>query len=217
LTFCADICDNKYQKFLSKHIHLAPVNQLKKRLTYKKLFNGLFLIGIAIILLNPAAKAFTLRALMGVGLFRPSVNEIKPDLVPDAGFTDNYGRTVQLSSLKGKVVFINFWATWCPPCLAELPAINTIYQKQGKDTRVVFLTVDVGNNLNSSVAFMAKHGYTLPVYAAASVLPDKLVGNTIPTTIILNKKGQIVFKHEGVANYDDTGFAAYLDHLITEK
>jgi thiol-disulfide isomerase/thioredoxin len=195
---------------------LAPVNQFKKWLTIKNLLNGLFFIAVAVIAINPAAKAFTLQALMKVGLFQPSVTKTQVIVVPEISFTDEQGKTLLLSSLKGKVVFINFWATWCPPCLAELPAINGLYHKQSKNSNLVFLMVDVDNNVNYSAAFMAKHGYALPVYAA-SALPNGLVGDAIPTTIIIDKKGKMVFKHEGVANYAADDFAAYLSGLVNEK
>jgi thiol-disulfide isomerase/thioredoxin len=87
---------------------------------------------VIVLLFVPSAK-LCYCGLMKTGLFQPEVSSStsKPIQVKDIGFRDAKGKTVTLSALKGKVVFINFWATWCPPCMAEMPSINTLYQKLG--------------------------------------------------------------------------------------
>src|SRR5690606_3035773 len=65
----------------------------------------------------------------------------------DVAFKDKDGKTVSLKSLKGKVVFINFWATWCPPCIHEMPSINELKKTFKGNDNIVFLMVDVDNNI----------------------------------------------------------------------
>ncbi len=195
---------------------VAVSGRIKKWLSLKNLGNGLFFAAVAAIVLVPGARALTIQGLMKVGLFRPPVATSRAVAVPEISFTDKNRNTVLLSSLKGKVVFINFWATWCPPCLAELPAINGLYHDQRNNSKLVFLMVDVDGNLGKSAAFMAQKGFTLPVYAS-SAIPANLLGDAIPTTIIINKNGEMVYKHEGVANYGADDFAAYLTQLTSEK
>lgn len=171
------------------------------------------LIFFAIIVISPDAKALLMKGLMKTGLFAPDVSNLQPKpagtttepagpVVPPVSFTSLDGKTLDLTSLKGKVVFINFWATWCPPCIAEMPSVNSLFNKMKNNDNIVFLMVDVDNKLESSEAFMKKNKYDLPVYAPAASLPEELFQGSLPTTVIINKKGEIVFKHEGMADYN---------------
>jgi thiol-disulfide isomerase/thioredoxin len=191
--------------------------QLKKHLTTGNLLNALLIIAVVVLLFVPSAKAFLLRGLMKTGLFQPEVSYAsKPVQVPDINFRDANGETVSLSSLKGKVVFINFWATWCPPCLAEMPAINTLHQKLTGNKNIVFLMADADGKPELASLFLQNKQYNLPVYAAITAVPANVSGGTIPTTVVLNKKGEMVYHHEGVADYTNDKFAVYLQQLSAE-
>ena len=127
------------------------------------------------------------------------------------------GKTIYLQQQKGKVVFINFWATWCPPCLAEMPTVNEFYQKVKKDSNIVFLTVDVDNRLNNSSAFMKNQGYQMPVYGGnLDALPSTFYSGTIPTTLVIDKRGLVVFNHAGKASYDGDEFARFIKGLAKQ-
>lgn len=171
------------------------------------------LIFFAIIVFNPDAKALLMRGLMKTGLFAPDVSNLQPKpagtttelagpVVTPVNFISLDGKPLDLASLRGKVVFINFWATWCPPCIAEMPSVNSLFNKMKNNDNVVFLMVDVDNKLKKSDAFMKRNQYDLPVYGPAAYLPEELFTGSLPTTVIINKKGEIVFKHEGMADYD---------------
>ena len=77
-----------------------------------------------------------------------------PTTATDVSFKDKSGNVVQLNDLKGKVVFINFWATWCPPCIHELPSIDQLRQSLKDNKDIVFLMVDVDGDIDKSSAFM---------------------------------------------------------------
>lgn len=190
---------------------------MKKHLTTGNLLNALFFIVVIVLLFVPAAKGLLLRGLMKTGFFQPEISStIKPVQVPDISFRDAKGQTVTLSELKGKVVFINFWATWCPPCLAEMPSINTLYQELGSNKNIIFLMADADGRPEEALLFLQKKQYNLPVYAATTAVPANVSAGTIPTTVVLNKKGEMVYHHEGVADYTNDKFAAYLQQLSTE-
>ncbi|WP_367209278.1 TlpA family protein disulfide reductase [Sphingobacterium sp. R2] len=119
----------------------------------------------------------------------------------ELSFKDKEGKVLQLSALKGKVVFINFWATWCPPCIHELPSIDQLKQSLKDNKDIVFLLVDVDGDMEKSSAFMAENKYDLPLYIAEGDIPAEFLGQSIPTTVILDKDGKIVERLEGSRDY----------------
>jgi thiol-disulfide isomerase/thioredoxin len=123
------------------------------------------------------------------------------------------GKTVKLESLKVKVVFMNIWATWCPPCIAEMPNIQRLYEKVGSDKiAFVMLSVDEGG-MEKVQKFIGKKGFTFPVYIPASQLPQEFSTSAIPTTFIISPEGKIVVKQEGMAEYDTPEMQEYLQSL----
>lgn len=132
-------------------------------------------------------------------------------------FLSEQGTPITISSLKGKAVFINFWATWCGPCIQEMPSINRLKEAFKGNDDIVFLMVDVDNEIASSSAFMKEKGYDLPVFVTVDDIPSTYLGNAIPTTVLLNKNGEIVTRMEGSRDYDTPEMIAMLKELIKDK
>lgn len=134
----------------------------------------------------------------------------------DAGvsFKDETGDVVSVNLLKGKVVFINFWATWCPPCIHEMPSIDALRKSFKGDERIVFLMVDVDNKIAQAAAFMKDNNYDLPVFTPASSIPSDYLGGAIPTTVILDKRGEMVGRLEGGRDYTDPQIVKALKELV---
>ncbi len=117
---------------------------------------------------------------------------------PDFTLTDQYGNTHTLSDYKGKTVFLNFWATWCPPCRAEMPEIQEIYEEYGEnDSDVVILGI-AGPNLGQEGSaediadFLKDNGYTYPVVMDEGGLNAYLYGiSAYPTTFMIDKNGNV--------------------------
>ncbi|ARS34674.1 TlpA family protein disulfide reductase [Pontibacter actiniarum] len=126
------------------------------------------------------------------------------------------GSTVSFESLKGKVIFLNIWATWCPPCVAEMPNIQSLYEKVGSDKiAFVMLSVDEGG-MEKVQKFIAKKGFTFPVYMPAGQLPQEFYSNAIPTTFIISPDGQVVARQEGMAEYDTKEVRDFLQSMARE-
>lgn len=131
-----------------------------------------------------------------------SSEETTSDLPPAPDFTlvDQYGITHSLADYRGKVVFLNFWATWCPPCRAEMPYIQELYEEysQDEDSEVVILGVAFPNLSNETdiqgiTDFMEENGYTYPVLmdeGATLMLPYYITA--YPTTFLIGKDGTIL-------------------------
>ena len=189
----------------------------KKIFSKKGIGNILFFSVILVLLFVPSAKALLLQGLMKAGLFKPNTSLQTKNTTADLSgisFKDDKGNVVDLGNLKGKVVFVNFWATWCPPCLAEMPAVNKLYEIYKDHEDVVFLIVDVDGAFEKSQKFMNKKNYKLPVYAVASAIPESIFNGSLPTTVVFDKMGRMSYHGEGAANYADQKFIAFMEKLI---
>ena len=194
----------------------------KKWFTLSNIFTGVFIVFILAMLLNPGFKATVIQGMMKIGLFQPDMPKVTGNekttssMSPDNKevlFRNVDGTILDLSAQKNKVVFINFWATWCPPCIAEMPSINKLYQQFKDNENILFVMVDVDNNFDKSNTFMKRKGFALPVYTPAGEIPAKYFSGTLPTTVILDKSGNIAFHHDGVADYSNSEVADFIKKL----
>ena len=108
------------------------------------------------------------------------------------------GKTIELNKLKGKVVVVNFWATWCPPCKAEIPGFLDVYkQYKSKGLEIVGISLDQ-DGWTPVKPFIESHKITYPVVVGDGELADAYGGiDGIPTTFIVDKKGNITKRHIG--------------------
>lgn len=190
----------------------------KKWFSVSNIITAVMVVFLAAMVISPEVKAWTIQTLMKVGLFQPKIDkqtgEASAEALPNVFFRKGDGKTVDLTSLKGKVIFINFWATWCPPCIAEMPSINALYGKFRDNENVVFLMVDVDGNYQKSDRFMKKHHYALEVVSSTSEIPPVFMQGAVPTTVILDKEGKMVYRQEGVADYNSPELVDMIHQLI---
>lgn len=174
----------------------------------------LFYAILLIFIFSPGAKAWLLRQVISTGFFKAEIKKEQPANIaaPAFSFTDSNGMPVTSAELKGKVVLINFWASWCPPCRAEMPSLNKLYNTLRNDNRIVFLFVNEDEDISKGINFIKNNNYTIPFYQPNAVSPE-IFGGTLPTTIVLDKEGKIVLKHEGIADYDNEEFIRQLKEL----
>lgn len=194
-------------------------NKMKKYLNKNNIITILMMLLIISMFVFPEVKANMIQGLMKFGIFQPTISSNpEANIVSNSNngikFRNQKGEIVSLSSLKGKVIFINFWATWCPPCIAEMPSINQLQEKYRGNSKMVILMVDVDSKPEKSTKFMQRKNFNLEVYTPASAIPNSFLESNIPTTVILNKNGEIVFKHEGGADYTNSEFINFVDKLL---
>jgi peroxiredoxin len=119
---------------------------------------------------------------------------------PDFELKTLSGDTVKLSDLKGKKVMLNFWATWCPPCKAEMPAMEEFHKEAGDE--VVILAVNIDPHLDVK-AFVDENGITFPIpLDAEDKVNETYQVLSIPTTYFIDTKGNIGNKYIGAMNHD---------------
>lgn len=147
------------------------------------------------------------QALLSTGLIKPSIELSEEHALQKADYNWRLnsldGTEVSFADFRGKVIFLNNFATWCPPCVAEMPGIQGLYDELKNDPNIVFLIVSRDDSTEKVRNFMEKKGYSLPVFTPASRTPSMLHTNVLPTTYIIAPNGSIVSTHEGMADYNN--------------
>jgi peroxiredoxin len=119
-----------------------------------------------------------------------------------------------LSGLKGKVVFLNFWATWCPPCREEMPSMETLYRRLG-EAGLEFLAVDIQENPNQVEAFIRENNLGFPVALDESGRISGIYGiRSIPATFIIDRDGLIISAAAGARKWDSPEVIAAFEALL---
>ncbi len=122
------------------------------------------------------------------------------------------GEKILVSELEGRVVFLNMWATWCKPCIAELPGIQRLFESF-KDEPVAFVLVSP-EKLDHVKDYMASTELTVPVFVWETTPPTVFKSQVIPATFIMDRAGNVVFRHIGAAKWDSEPCQAFLKYLV---
>jgi len=195
---------------------------MKKLLSWSNLSTVILGLLVVVLLVSPKAKAVMIQGLMKVGFFRPpmatTLSVTPSDFTPiDLDLMSADGTSFNVSHQKGRVIILNFWATWCPPCIAEMPSIDKLAAHFKGNLNLLIVPIDVDGDFAKSIAFMKHKGYALPVFNIQGKVPQGLVGDAIPTTVIIDKAGRIAARHEGAADYSDPRFIAFINELLSAR
>ena len=160
------------------------------------------------------------RVMLYTGLFDAKIVDIETADGPFLRDTDynfsmitNEGNPVNLGDFAGKVTFVNVWASWCPPCVAEMRTIETLYSQVSDHEDIRFLMLSVDEERKSASDFMNKRGYSMPYQFPTSSIPIVFNSSVLPTTYVVSKEGQIVYMKEGIADYSSPAFRDWLIKL----
>ncbi len=136
----------------------------------------------------------------------------------DYNFTvkDLGGNKFPFEKYKGKVVFLNLWATWCGPCRAEMAGIQKLYSSMGGDSvSFVMLSLDKDRDKEKVVKYIKDKEFTFPVFLPSGYLSEQLNVPSIPTTFVIGKDGKIAMKEIGSTNFNTSKFKKFLQKLTT--
>ena len=138
------------------------------------------------------------------------------DCLPGHAMEDIDGTTWDAASMAGKVVIVNLWATWCRPCLVEIPDLAEVYDRY-RDEDFVLLGIMTDQPSDEDLAeFSERTGLNYPVVRAdAEILRAFELPDVLPTTLVYDRGGQMVFRHQGVVTADQ--MAAVVDDLLAQK
>lgn len=151
--------------------------------------------------------------LLKTGIKKPKitlVDKSNTDFSYQGAFLDMEGNRVNLEDYRGKAVFINLWATWCPPCRAEMPHISDLYDKVKDTENLEFLMIALDKELAKSKNFMDSKDFSFTSVHASFGLNESLQSQSIPTTLVVSPQGEIVFYQEGMSNFDTEEFRNFL-------
>jgi thiol-disulfide isomerase/thioredoxin len=118
------------------------------------------------------------------------------------------GERTSLSEFEGKTIFMNLWATWCPPCIAEMPNIQRLYDDINNEN-IVFVMASLDQDPQKARDFIARKGFTFPVYSVLSK-PGIYDSSVVPTTYVISPSGDIIMEHRGMAKYNTDDFKQFL-------
>ena len=165
----------------------------------------------ALVTAGAETRSISAEQIKALGLGRVTGTPDAPDLV----LTDMAGKKVTLADLKGKVILLNFWATWCPPCREEMPTLETLYQTYKDHKNFVFLSVDSSEPKATVADFLAKNPYHFPVLLDLNGAVSAEYGiSAIPTTYLIDPQGKVVAGVRGAFNWSSPQFTAGLKALL---
>ncbi|MBO6522851.1 MAG: TlpA family protein disulfide reductase [Balneolaceae bacterium] len=153
------------------------------------------------------------RVLLSTGILRPDT-EVDPGETRKANYNMPLitldGDRTSLSEFEGKTIFLNFWATWCPPCIAEMPNIQKLYDQLEDEEKVVFVMLSLDEDPEKARAYMDRKEFTMPVYFLAGRQPGVYNSTVVPTTYVISPEGDIVVEKRGMAKYNTDEFRNFL-------
>jgi thiol-disulfide isomerase/thioredoxin len=160
----------------------------------------------------PASPAELIQAFSDAGL--PILSRTVPIEDFSAELLD--GNSVRLTDLTGKVVFLNFWATWCGPCRMEMPSMQALYQKL-KGDGLEILAIDVQEDKRTAAAFIASNKLNFPTALDPSGRIAATYGiEAFPTTYIIDRKGNIISRVVGAVNWNTPALVNAFKTLLRE-
>ena len=149
---------------------------------------------------------------LSTGIISPNTVEETKKANYDFSLLDTKGHEIPFKELEGEVIFLNFWATWCPPCIAEMPDINDLYSKVKDESKFVMISVD--KDRQKAIDFVERKGFDFPIYFLHSQLPSTFDVHSIPATYLIDPRGDIRVENHGMAKYDTEKFRGLMSELL---
>ncbi|MEX0986387.1 MAG: TlpA disulfide reductase family protein [Bacteroidales bacterium] len=193
------------------------IEKWKSRKWYQKAGDIFFwLLLIMMIIPGPRKTIATAVNKVMLNVRKPSMSDDQSGYMLQASdyqweIRDLEGEIMDPANLQGEVIFLNYWGTYCPPCIAEMPEIQNIYDDYGDRVKFVLVSAESREKV---VNFLSSRDYNLPVYFGGRNMPEPLAIRSLPTTFIIARDGRIVLKKVGAADWDSRATRKMLDQLL---
>ena len=136
---------------------------------------------------------------------------------PEFNLNDPAGKQLNLKDLRGKVVFINFWATWCPPCIEEMPAMEKLQQELEKDGLVI-LAINFQEGPDQVKQFLTKNNFTFrALLDRDGKVAERYQAWALPVSVIINKRGEIAARAIGIKDWSSDEALQFFRKLLAEE
>jgi peroxiredoxin len=137
-------------------------------------------------------------------------------MAPDVSLALAKGGQISLSQLRGQIVLLNFWSSWCGPCREEFPVLDTLYRAH-HEHGLVLIGVDIDAYPEDAVPFLKKHPVAFPIAGdAAGAVSSRFSLDSMPMSVLIDRRGTIRWIHRGFNADDDREYAAQVDALLRE-
>ncbi|MCO4822969.1 MAG: TlpA family protein disulfide reductase [Flavobacteriaceae bacterium] len=184
------------------------------KLNKSKRSNMLFLVVIALLIIPTTRHPIQIALHTIFSQFGPSVIDKEDQKkITDSNWNLRAlnGDEINFIDTKGKVVFVNLWATWCPPCIAEFQGIQDLYHDYNDKVEFLLVSDESPEIINK---FLDKKGYDIKIYNPLSAYPSFFEARSIPRTYLIDKSGHIVIDKKGAANWNSNTVRSQLDQLL---
>ena len=130
-------------------------------------------------------------------------------------FEDHTGKKIKFANFKGKILLINFWATWCAPCIKEMPSLDRLQLKLNKNFKVLAISED-RNGIKKVKDFFAENNINNleQYFDVKGKLAKELELIGMPTTLVVDKKGYVIGRYQGDMEWDDTEVIKFINYFI---
>ena len=169
------------------------------------LYSGL---AIAVLLLT--------QLLLGNAFARDGMNAVEPAVMAtEFSLMSTDGGDIKLSDYAGQFVLVNFWATWCPPCVKEMPSLNNLH-KHFSETNFKVLGVHAGPALATVKTFLEKHPVEFDIVIDKKMELSSWGVTGLPTTLLVSPEGDIIYKAVGEREWDSADMIELIEAIITK-
>ncbi|UJH91149.1 TlpA family protein disulfide reductase [Antarcticibacterium sp. 1MA-6-2] len=183
---------------------------------FKNQWSNIIIAVVILVLIIPGTRKPLQIFANKIFSFSPSVTS-KEDRESIAGYDwaleKNNRDRLDFSEYNGEVILVNFWATWCPPCIAEMPSFQELYNDYGDKINFLFVSSEDHQTVRG---YLNRKNFTLPAYRPLSEAPQPLNGNTLPTTYLIDQQGNIVIQKVGAADWNSESVRNTIDKLLQQ-
>lgn len=174
---------------------------------------------LIVLLIIPQTRSFFLGGISKIrtAIFTPGLKASDGPILDATtwqwSLTELNGEQVQLADFQNEVILVNSWATWCPPCRAEMPSLQKLFEGYGDKIAMILVTQEEPGVVKE---YIGKKSYTFPVYLSSSAYPQAFSSRSIPTTYLVNRDGQVVYQRSGAFDWNSVKVRKFLDQLLAE-
>ncbi|HEY9184420.1 MAG TPA: TlpA disulfide reductase family protein [Salegentibacter sp.] len=183
---------------------------------FKNQWSNIIFIVLILLLIIPQTRKPIQIFVNKVFSFSPSVtDEEDREKLADYNWIleNSEGERLNFSDSEGEVVIVNYWATWCPPCIAEMPSFQALYEDYKDKVDFYFVS---GEEHVTTQKFLNSKNYSIPSYRMLSKDPKPMDGYSLPTTYLIDRNGEIIIRKIGAADWNSKKVRSKLDELIAE-